>query len=414
MNLTTILFVLVSALTLVTVVKLLSVSNLVNRVRGRDSFEITESENNFNALLCLAMMVFGYVIYFYFHFEYVMAGKLLPAAASEHGAEIDSLQNISFIVISLAYLLVQPILWLFAFKYRFRKGTKAFHYSHNNKLELAWTIIPSLVFCSLIFYGLKIWNDIFTKELEGEPITIELYAKQFEWAARYAGADKELGDVNYTMINDKNPLGIITSEMIDEQLVLLNGKLAETNKALDAFPTVEELVELEPAKARLIHQLKMVSSFKKKSETEKYVKAYDDVIIPTGGEIHIPVGRPITLKMRSQDVIHSAYLPHFRVHMYCVPGMATTFSFVPTITSQEMKAKLNKDDFDYILYCNNICGSAHFNMQMKIVVETQEQYDRWVAKQKTVAQNLAAVVESPAAAEGDSVAVDKQIAKTNN
>lgn len=408
MNLTTILFVLVSALTLVTVIKLLSVSNLVNRVRGRNPFDISESENNMNALLCLLFMIFGYAIYFYFHFEYVAAGKLLPAAASEHGAEIDSLQTISFVIISLAYLLVQPILWLFAFQYRHRKDAKAYHFSHNNKLELAWTIIPSLVFCSLIFYGLKIWNDIFSKEIEGDPITIELYAKQFEWAARYAGADKELGDINYTMINDVNPLGLITAETIEAQLVNINTKLAETNKALESFPSIEELAELEPAKARLLHQLKMVSSFKKKSENEKYVKAYDDVIIPSGGEIHIPVGRPITLKMRSQDVIHSAYLPHFRVHMYCVPGMATTFSFVPTITSQEMKAKLNNDAFDYVLYCNNICGSAHFNMQMKIIVETQEQYDRWVAKQKTFGDALAPET-APAAT--DSTASQEQIAK---
>src|SRR5690606_4965867 len=157
-------------------------------------------------------------------------------------------------------------------KYRHRKDAKAYHYSHNNKLELAWTIIPSLVFCSLIFYGLKIWNDIFSKEIEGEPITIELYAKQFEWAARYAGADKELGDINYTMISDVNPLGLITAETIDAQLENINAKLAETNKALESFPTIEELAELEPAKARLLHQLKMISSFKKKSENEKYVK----------------------------------------------------------------------------------------------------------------------------------------------
>lgn len=411
MNLTTILFVLVSVLTLVTVVKLLSVSNLVNRVRGRQSFEISESENNVNALLCLLFMIFGYAIYFYFHFEYVAAGKLLPAAASEHGAEIDSLQTISFVVISLAYLLVQPILWLFAFKYRYRKDAKAYHYSHNNKLELAWTIIPSIVFCALIFYGLKIWNDIFTKEVEGEPITIELYAKQFEWAARYAGSDKELGDVNYTMINDLNPLGMITAETIDTQLVSLNKKIEETNAALALFPSVEELAELETAKSRLLHQLKMVSSFKKKSENEKFVKGYDDVIIASGGEIHIPIGRPINLKMRSQDVIHSAYLPHFRVHMYCVPGMATNFSFVPTITSQEMKAKLNNDAFDYILYCNNICGSAHFNMQMKIVVETEEQYERWIAKQKTFGDAITPAAKDVAPEAIDTTSSKEEIAK---
>ncbi|MGQ3012294.1 MAG: cytochrome c oxidase subunit II [Flavobacteriales bacterium] len=394
MSLITILFVLVSALTLVTVVKLLSVSNLVNRVRGRKPYEITEGENNVNALLCLFMLFFGYAIYFYFHFKYVTTGQLLPASASLHGEEIDTLQTVSFVIISIAYLLVQPVLWYFAFRYRYRKNAKAFHYSHNNRLEMVWTIIPALVFCSLIFYGLKIWNDIFSKEIEGEKITMELYAKQFEWAARYAGADKELGDVNYTMISDKNALGMITPETIDSQLVLINSKRTEVLAALAAFPTPEELPELEKQRDRLNHQLKMVSGFKKKNETAKYLKGHDDIIIPSGGEIHIPVNRPIELKMRSQDVIHSAYLPHFRVHMYCVPGLTTSFTFVPTITSQEMKAKLNNDKFDYLVYCNNICGSAHFNMQMKIVVETEEQYNRWLEKQQTFA--LAFKGEAPA------------------
>ena len=393
MNLTTILFVLVSALTLVTVVKLLSVGNLVNRVRGRKPYEITEGENNMNALLALAFMVFGYVIYFYFHFEYVAEGKLLPEAASLHGQDIDTLQTISFVIISLAYLLVQPVLWLFAFKYRYKKDKKAFHFAHNNKLEMVWTVIPALIFCVLIFYGLKIWSDIFSKEIEGEPITVELYAKQFEWAGRYTGADNELGEANYTLINDKNPLGLITEETINEQLSLVNAKLAETNKALASFPTADELKELEVTQRRLIHQLKMVSDFKRKSEDQKFTKAYDDVIVPSGGELHLPVGRPVTLKMRSQDVIHSAYLPHFRVHMYCVPGMATTFTFVPTITSQEMKAKLNNDAFDYVVLCNNICGNAHFNMQLKIVVETEEQYERWLASQKSFGDGLKAAAE---------------------
>ncbi|MBL0912202.1 MAG: cytochrome c oxidase subunit II [Bacteroidia bacterium] len=259
---------------------------------------------------------------------------------------------------------------------------------------MVWTIIPALVFCSLIFYGLKIWNDIFSTEIEGEKITMELYAKQFEWAARYAGADKELGDVNYTMVSDKNALGMITPETIDSQLVLINRKRSEVLAALAAFPTPEELPELEKQRDRLNHQLKMVSGFKKKNETAKYLKGHDDIIIPSGGEIHIPVNRPIELKMRSQDVIHSAYLPHFRVHMYCVPGLATSFTFVPTITSQEMKAKLNNEKFDYLVYCNNICGSAHFNMQMKIVVETEEQYNRWLEKQQTFA--LAFKGEAPA------------------
>ena len=93
------------------------------------------------------------------------------------------------------------------------------------------------------------------------------------------------------------------------------------------------------------------------------------------------------LKFRSQDVIHSAYLPHFRVQMNCVPGMTTQFAFIPTKTTTEMR-ETEGEDFDYILLCNKICGVAHYNMQMKFVVETQNEYDEWLEQQKTLKNTL--------------------------
>jgi cytochrome c oxidase subunit 2 len=116
--------------------------------------------------------------------------------------------------------------------------------------------------------------------------------------------------------------------------------------------------------------------------------------------------------MRSQDVLHSAYMPHFRAQMNCVPGMITQFSYTPIYTTEEMRqdpdvmekvkrtntiraeralnGEPNSDpwEFDYILLCNKICGKSHYNMQMKIIVETQEEYDAWMAEQKTFAQTV--------------------------
>ena len=384
-----ILFGLVVILTLVSVGKLLNISDLINKVRGRASYEISEKENNWNAILCLFMLFFGYAIYFYHHEVYVAGGLLLPESASEHGKAIDKLQTVSFIIISIAYLLVQPILWFFAFKYRYREGRKAYHYAHNNRLEMAWTIIPAIVFCGLIFYGLKIWNDVLESEIEGEKVTIELYARQFDWTARYAGADKSLGEAHYSMIYDLNPLGLITAETIKRQEDSIGKYRRDIDSTLHyKFPLKKDISDLEKQLSQYNHQLQLINSFVAKSKSAKYTKAYDDIIVATGGEIHIPLGVPVELKMRSQDVIHSAYMPHFRVHMYCVPGMTTSFSFVPAITTSEMKAKLNNPEFDFLLYCNNICGSAHFNMQMKIVVDNAEDYARWVKKQPTFADAL--------------------------
>ena len=124
--------------------------------------------------------------------------------------------------------------------------------------------------------------------------------------------------------------------------------------------------------------------------------------------------------MRSQDVLHSAYMPHFRAQMNCVPGMITEFAFTPNKTTEEMRQdpdiiskvkKINKlraekskelilngdvaldpYEFDYLLLCNKICGKSHYNMQMKIIVETQEEFDNWynqqtVFKNSLIAQN---------------------------
>lgn len=385
-----ILFALVLILTLVSVGKLLNIGDLINQVRGRKSYEITEKENNWNAFFCLLMLFGSWLLYFYFHNKYVTGGLLLPGAASEHGVAIDKLNEVSFIIISIAYLLVQPVLWFFAFRYRYKKENKAFHYAHNNRLELVWTVAPAIVFCGLIFYGLKIWNESVAHKIVGEKLTIELYARQFDWHARYAGADEELGAVNYSMISDVNALGMITEETINAQFARITERRNETIKKLSSFPLAKEIPVLEKELIQYNHQLQLITQFKKKNETAKYISGYDDIILAPGSEIHIPVGVPIDLKMRSQDVIHSAYLPHFRVHMYCVPGMETSFPFIPTLTTSEMKVKLNNPDFDFLLYCNNICGSAHYNMQMKIVVDSPADYERWLKKQKTYAEEIGA------------------------
>ena len=129
-------------------------------------------------------------------------------------------------------------------------------------------------------------------------------------------------------------------------------------------------------------------------------------------ELYLPKGKKILFKFRSQDVLHSAYMPHFRAQMNCVPGMITQFSYTPIYTTEEMRqdpdvidkvkrtntiraeralnGAPNSDpwEFDYILLCNKICGKSHYNMQMKIIVETQEEYDAWMAEQKTFAQTV--------------------------
>ena len=197
------------------------------------------------------------------------------------------------------------------------------------------------------------WSDIMNfKDEDEDALVIELYAAQWNWKARYGGQDNVLGDANVRFLNDfdgRNSVGIDSSDP--------NG--------------------------------------------------WDDIVVTQ--EFHIPVNRKIIFKMRSQDVLHSAYMPHFRAQMNCVPGMITEFSFTPTKTTAEMRMnadiaakveRINKIryenskeliangeeglesyQFDYLLLCAKICGSSHYNMQMKIIVDTEKDYNKWIAKQ---------------------------------
>ena len=108
----------------------------------------------------------------------------------------------------------------------------------------------------------------------------------------------------------------------------------------------------------------------------------DDIIADT---MHLPVGREVEFVFRSRDVIHSAYMPHFRAQMNTVPGVPTRFKMTPTITTAEMRENLGpgNEDFNYVLLCNKVRGAAHYNMQMVIVVETEEEYNAWLDSKST-------------------------------
>jgi len=313
-----------------------------------------DNDNRINGYLMIGFLVFIYAI------TIVSVWKwgdlpLLSNAASEHGAQIDNLMVITLVILFIVQIVTQFLLHYFAFKYKGEKGKKALFYADNNALETIWTIIPVITLAGLIIYGLFTWTNIMNISEEDDPLIVEIYAQQFNWTARYAGNDNVLGKANVRLIDidNANVLGLDTSDP----------------------------------------------------------NAQDDIITK---EIHLPVGKPVLFKMRSQDVLHSAYMPHFRAQMNCVPGMITQFGFTPTVTTAEMRenpdiidkvAKINqirlenKDEieakgqelryeFDYLLLCNKICGKSHYNMQMKIVVETQEEFDAWLKEQKTFKNTL--------------------------
>ncbi len=400
-----ILLILVILLTILTSFRLMKVFDLAAKLRGKEPYEISESENNMNALLVLLSLVGLSGMFFFLNHKYYHPATMLPNA-SKHGIEVDKLLHLNFVVISIAFLICQVFLMWFAYKYRYNKKRRAAHFAHNTKLEIVWTVLPAIVLVFLIGKGLIVWNLQMWPENDPNKLTIEIYSRQFDWTARFSGEDKTLGDANFTMISDDNILGVITPETIDRQLAKCRKDLAELDSLLKfSFPNKKKYGELKTARRRKNFQIQRVIEFKNQVKDKKFTTGYDDVVLQQ--EIHLPVNRTIELQIRSQDVLHSVYFPHFRVQMYSVPGVQTRFTFMPIVTTAEMRDKLGKPTFDYLLLCNNVCGAAHFNMQMKIVVDTQEDWDKWMKGQKTFRAGLMPEVTVPdsATVKADSVPV---------
>jgi len=324
-------------------VKLLGLTKVENQTA-------TEKENNLNGWLLLGFMgfVYGLMIYSLIGYKDVLLPQL---SASAEGHHIDVLFKLTMGLILIVQFIIQFVLFYFSFKYRGINNRKAYFFADSHKLETIWTVIPTIVLSGLIIYGLWTWNEIMDSSDSKDPLIVELYAKQFQWEARYAGQDNELGNANVRFIEGVNTMGVDFSD----------------KNASDDIPLV-------------------VSE-------GNFVK-----------ELHIPKDRKVIFKLRSQDVLHSAYMPHFRAQMNCVPGMVTELAFTPTVTTAEMR--LNEDtqakfehinvirkekgeeavEFDYLLLCNKICGSSHYNMQLKIIVDEQADFNKWLATQKTFAQ----------------------------
>ncbi len=320
---------------IIVLVRLMTVVQLSMQLTGTDNDEEQIRHNKANGIGFIIFMVAGLGLMVYMTIRY--SAYNLPVAASEHGPGLDNLLNVNFLVIGIAFFVTQILLFYYANKYRHNHERRAFFYPENHKLELIWTVVPAIVLTALIITGLKEWNNILMTDKK-DAVNVQIYGYQFAWITRYSGEDNTLGKSNYKLITDDNPLGIDTKD-----------------------------------------------------------KAAQDDIYTAGQEMHLPLGQGVMFQFNSRDVIHSAYLPHFRAQMNVVPGMNTSFYVKPTITTAEMRKITKNDKFDYVLLCNKICGVAHYTMKMKVVVETPEEYATWLKTQKKASEIPAAQPMMPAA-----------------
>lgn len=371
---------LVIVLGAIAVAQLVRVYEHTLKLKKTSEHDINDRDNNLNAWLMLLFMFFQFGGYIYLMLAYGWTGR--GPSASIEGQETDWLLNLNLIIISAVFFFTNFLLFYFSFKYVRKPGVKATFISHNNKLELIWTVIPAVVLAVIIILGLRTWNSL-TSLGSDKAVVIELYAKQFDWTARYSGEDNVLGKFDYKLTTGTNELGIITTKTIEDAIVDREKKVNDINKLLSDADTVMSDSLIETKEFTLSHNERILRSLyqlKENHNAELDKQAEDDIIIK--GVLVLCVDQEYEFNFRSMDVLHSAYFPHFRAQINAVPGMTTRTKFTPITTTAEMRKIKNDPKFKYVLMCNKICGKAHYKMKMDIEVLSRVEFAAWMLAKK--------------------------------
>ncbi len=296
-------------------------SEYVSILKGEE--KARKQNNRINGFLMIAFLIAGLVGVWWCNKLYYPKTLFPQGSASAEGENIDTMLWITISVTGLVFFITQILLFWFSFRYQESDKRKAYYFTHNNKLELIWTGIPAIVLTVLVVFGLKYWFT-FTSDAPKNSQLIEITGHQFGWEMRYPGRDGTLGRKNFKLTDaaQNNPLGVDWAD---------------------------------PA-------------------------SHDDIHVAT--TMHVVVNKPVKLVINSQDVIHDVGLPHFRMKMDAVPGTPTTLWFTPIYTTAQMRERTANPDFTYEISCDQMCGRGHYTMRGIIVVETQQEFDGWMATQK--------------------------------
>lgn len=337
---------LIFVLLAVILVQFARVSELSKTIRGVEEAEKRGNDRTALWLVVFMVLFLVFCVVSAIYYKDVMLGYGPHKAASAHGGTLDGLFNTTLFFTGIVFIATQILLFWYAFKYRFKSGRKTFFFVHNTNLELVWTGIPAVVMFYLVFQGLIAWNDVMPDvDPTDEYLEIEATGYQFAWDIRYPGPDSQLGKKDVWHIQPGiNDLG-----------------LHWTDEA-----------------------------------------SHDDIILSGADPIYVPVDTMVRIAINSKDVLHNFYLPHFRVKMDAVPGIPTYFIFTPTMTTQEYRNELKDypewdvpvdptdpespmrwEAFEYELACAELCGNGHYSMRRIFKVVEREEYDAWIADQKS-------------------------------
>jgi len=228
---------------------------------------------------------------------------------------IDSMISLTFWITGAVFAAIILFMAYCVYKFQHTEGRIADYEPENTKLEVWLTIITSIGITALLIPGLVVWFQFVT--VPDDATEVEVLAQQWYWSYRLPGKDGKLGTVDNRLISEDNPLGINPNDP-DGQ---------------------------------------------------------DDVVID-GDDLHLPIGKPVKMLLRSADVLHDFMVPEFRAKMDMVPGMVSYFWFEPTRVGE----------FDVL--CAELCGTGHYLMSGKVFIDTEEEYELWLPEQPTFAEVL--------------------------
>jgi cytochrome c oxidase subunit II len=248
----------------------------------------------------------------------------LPALAADHGGQIDSL--IFWIHVFMLVLFVGWGSFFTIALLRFRRGRNpvadyAGVKSHRSTyMEIGVAVIEAVL---LFGFAIPIWaSRVDTVPPPSQAMMVQVTGEQFAWNMHYAGADGKFGRTDLKLLDlQSNPLGL------DRE---------------------------DPA-------------------------AKDDVT--TVNQLYLPVNKPVVVRLRSKDVIHSFGVPEFRVKQDAIPGLTIPIWFVPNTTTAEMRAKKGNPEFQYEIACAQLCGLGHARMRGFVTVQTAEEFQKWMDDQ---------------------------------
>ena len=226
---------------------------------------------------------------------------------------IDHTINITFWITGFVFTAVIVFMAYCVFRFHHKEGRQAAYNPENKKLEWWLTIGTGIGVAAMLAPGLVVWHQFVT--VPADATEIEVMGQQWQWSFRLPGKDGRLGTTDVRNIGAENPMGLNRDDPHGQ----------------------------------------------------------DDVIIENG-DLHLPIGKPVKVLLRSVDVLHDFYVPEFRAKMDMVPGMVTYFWIKPIRTGT----------FDVL--CAELCGAAHYQMRAKVIVEEENEYHAWLEQQKTFAE----------------------------